>query len=164
MPRTCTICSHPERAAIDRALVSGEPFRNIAEQTGTSPASLMRHKTDHLPASLVAAKEASEVAQADKLLSELQSLKGKAVALLLKAEQAGDFRTALAGIREARGCIETLLEVEGELDRRPQVNVLVAHPEWLAMRSAILAALQAHPAARRDVVAALGEADTYAVG
>ncbi len=35
----------------------------------------------------------------------------------------------------------------GELDDRPQVNVLVA-PEWLAVRSAVLAALAPYPAAR----------------
>jgi hypothetical protein len=30
MPRTCLACAHAERAAIDNALVAGQPFRDIA--------------------------------------------------------------------------------------------------------------------------------------
>ena len=29
MPRTCTVCSHPDRPAIDAALVAGDAYRNI---------------------------------------------------------------------------------------------------------------------------------------
>ena len=43
---------------------------------------------------------------------------GRALAILGKAEAAGDLRTALAAIREARTVIETLLEVEGQLASR----------------------------------------------
>ena len=44
MPRTCTVCTHLKREAIDQALVSGEPFRHIAAQTGTSTGALQRHE------------------------------------------------------------------------------------------------------------------------
>jgi hypothetical protein len=30
MPRTCTICVRPDRAVIDEALVTGEPFRDVS--------------------------------------------------------------------------------------------------------------------------------------
>jgi hypothetical protein len=102
------------------------------------------------------------VAKADDLLEQLQALRNKAMALLLKAEAAGDYRTALAGIRESRACIETLLEVEGELDRRPQVTI-VTNPQWIEIRSVILTALQTHPEARSAIVRALGKVDTSAV-
>jgi hypothetical protein len=46
MPRTCLACSSPERETIDKALVAGEPFRNIAERVSISPAALFRHKND----------------------------------------------------------------------------------------------------------------------
>jgi transposase-like protein len=159
MPRTCTICIHPDRPAIDAALVGGAVLRNIAQQFGTSATALHRHKADHLPAAVATAHEAEQVAKADDLLEQLQALRNKAMALLLKAEAAGDYRTALAGIREARACIETLLEVEGELDRRPQVNITIS-AEWIEIRSVILLALQAHPEARQAVVTALGRVDT----
>jgi hypothetical protein len=151
MPRVCTICRHAQRPAIDRALVSGEPYRHIAERFGTSATALTRHKADHLPAALAKAHEASEVAAADDLLGQIQELRRKAIELLGKAEKAGDYRTALMGIREARACIETLLEVEGELDRRPTVN-LVLSPEWIALRASIVAALQPYPDASTALV------------
>jgi hypothetical protein len=156
MPRVCGVCQHPERAAIDQALVAGTPARQLASRYGTlSRMAFWRHREDHIPVHLAKAQEAAEVAQADRLLDEVRALRAKAVALLLKAEQAGDYRTALLGVREARACVETLLEVEGELDRRPTVNLLVA-PEWLAVRTALLAALGPYPEARQAVATALG--------
>jgi hypothetical protein len=56
MPRTCTICKHPDREPIERALLAGESYRNIAARFGTSASALVRHRADHLPASLVRAQ------------------------------------------------------------------------------------------------------------
>jgi len=54
--RTCTVCSHPERATIDKALVAVQnPYRAIARQYGLSKDALLRHKADHLLAEIVAA-------------------------------------------------------------------------------------------------------------
>jgi hypothetical protein len=44
MPRSCTICTHPQRTAIETALVAGEAFRTMAKRFGTSPPALFRHK------------------------------------------------------------------------------------------------------------------------
>ncbi len=163
MPRTCSICAHDQCQVIDRALLAGEPYRNIAVRFGTSVASLQRHKSDHLPKKLTQAKAAREVAEADDLLHQLKALRNKAISILQKAEQAGDYRTALAGIREARGCVETLMEVEGELDRRGTINVTI-NPEWVQLRTVIVTALQRHPEALHDVTTAIAhvEGDTHA--
>ncbi len=162
MPRVCTICSHSDRAAIDAALLNGESYRTIAVRYGPSKTALIRHKAEHLPAKLAKAHEAKEVASADRLITELNGLKSKAVSLLMQAERAGDLRTALSGVREARACIETLLEVEGEIDRRAQTNILVANQEWLTLRTAILTALTSHPEARSAVLTAITEVDSHA--
>jgi hypothetical protein len=154
MPRVCTICTHPDRAEIDRALVSGEALRGIARRFAASEDACFRHRSDHLPAHVATAKAAADVAQADDLLSQVRDLHRLALHLLARASAAGDLRTALAGVREARACIETLLEVEGELDRRPQVNVLIA-PEWVMVRSALLEALAPYPEARAAVAGRL---------
>lgn len=153
MPRVCTVCGHPRRPDIDRALVDGVPYRVIAKRYEASPAAVQRHK-DHVPATLARARDAADVADADNLLGQLQELRAKALELLDKAERAGDYRTALAGVREARGCVETLLEVSGELDRRGVVNIVVS-PQWIELRTVILSALRGHPEARRGVVTAL---------
>jgi amidase len=70
------------------------------------------------------------------------------------ARSAGDLRTALADVREARACVELLAEMSQQLDRRPTLNLLVA-PEWLAMRSTLLDALRPYPEARSAVAASL---------
>lgn len=56
MPRTCTVCDHPERTAVDRALVAGEAMRNVALRFAISFAALQRHKANHLPGVLAEAK------------------------------------------------------------------------------------------------------------
>jgi len=148
MPQ-CTICGHSRRQEIDAALVAGTSLRNIAEQFSLSAAALCRHRKAHLPATLVAAQEAAEVAQADDLLSQVVTLKGRAVTILDKAEGCGDLRSAVAAIREARSCLELLGRLAGELrEAQTTVNVLVASPEWLALRTQILQALEPYPEAR----------------
>jgi hypothetical protein len=119
---------------------------------------MYRHKLEHLPLDISKAQEAKEVAQADDLLAQLQGLRNKAVSILLKAEAAGDLRTALLAIREARACLETLLEVEGELNRRPVVNLTIS-AEWIEVRSVVLQALQPFPDARAAVAGALLEVE-----
>jgi len=57
MGRPCTICVHADREAIDKALVAGESYRNIAKRTGTAVASLQRHKVEHIPALLAEATQ-----------------------------------------------------------------------------------------------------------
>ncbi len=158
MPRTCTICQHPEREAINKALIANEPFRHIAARFGTSTGALQRHKDEHLPAIMVKSQAAKETAHADDLLSQVKGLRNKAIRILLSAEEAGDLRTALLGIREARACVELLAEMEGELNRNPQINILIA-PEWIAVRSLLMRALADHPEARASVAAMLLEVD-----
>lgn len=154
MPRTCTACGHPQRPAIDAALLAGEPFRHIAERFGTSATALTRHKRDHIPAHVATAKDADQVAGADDLLAQVRSLQRKALDLLVKAEAVGDYRTALAGVREARACVELLLEVEGELDRRGVTNITIS-PQWIELRMVILAALEPYPEAAQAVAGGL---------
>jgi len=154
MPRQCTVCQHRERDAINRELAGNTAIPALAAKYRVSEDALLRHKANHLPAALAKAEAAREVSRADDLLAEVNKLKAKAIGLLLKAEVAGDYRTALAGIREARSCLELLLEVEGEINRAPQVNVVIS-PEWLALRRVIVHALAMHPEAQRAVVMAL---------
>lgn len=154
MPRTCTVCTHAEREAIDAALVAGEPYRGIAQRYAASPDAVFRHRSDHVPATLAQAAEAWEVARADTLLDQLTELRGDARRIGSKAEGAGDLKTALAGIRELVRIVELTAKLVGELDERPTVNVLVA-PEWLQIRAALLDALGPHSEARSAVAARL---------
>ena len=115
---------------------------------------MRRHKGKHLPAKLVMAQAAEEVAEADTLLDQVKDLQGRAYTILDKAEEAGELKTALSAIREARGNLELLAKLLGELDERPVVNLNVSS-EWLELRAVIVTALAPHPEAMSAVVRAL---------
>jgi len=105
MPRTCLACASSNRAAIDKALVSGEPLRNIAQRVSISPAALLRHK-GHTAQAIIRAGERRGERLGDSLLDELKRGNGKAWELLSKAESEGDYRGAIVALREARECVE----------------------------------------------------------
>jgi len=65
MPRTCTVCTHPERGAIDADLVAGESAPKIAAKYRISEDSVTRHRANHLPTTLARAQGAAEVARGD---------------------------------------------------------------------------------------------------
>ncbi len=163
MPRKCTICHHDDREAIDAALVTREPFRHIAAQHGVSTSALVRHSDDHIPAELTKAQEAADAARADSLLAQVVDLRDKALGVLTKAESSDDLRAAIAAIREARGCVELLAKLAGELQNAPTIN-LVLSAEWITDQAAILTALQPHPDARLAVAAALAASSPHEPG
>ena len=157
MPRVCSVCVHPDREAIDRALVDGaDSYRRIATRFGLSESAVRRHKANHLPAALARAKGAEEMTQADDLLAQMGDLRRQAQVIKDKAEKAGDLRTALAGIRELVRIVELLAKLRGELDDRPVINVLVT-PQWVQVRAVLLQALTPYPEARTAAAAALLE-------
>jgi hypothetical protein len=82
-------------------------------------------------------------------------LQAHALDILDRAEKAGDLRTALAAISQARGNLELLGKLAGELGERPVINLNVS-PEWLELRAVIVGALIPHPAAHTAVLRALG--------
>ena len=110
MGRYCTVCRDPNVADINAAILAGESYRDIAARHRYSAATLCRHK-DHIPAALVKAHEAREVARADDLLQQAQDLLASALHILRKAENRGDDRTALLANREAAGRLELLARV-----------------------------------------------------
>ena len=154
MPRTCTICEHPEREAIDRALVGETSNLSVSSLFGVSESAVRRHKANHLPAKLVMAAKAEEVAQADNLLEQVRGLQARTLAILEAAEHTQQHRTALSAIREARSNLELLAKLLGELDERPVVNLSVSL-EWLELRAVIVGALEPYAEARGAVLQAI---------
>lgn len=123
MPRLCSVCSHPERAEIEKALVTRfDSFRTIANRFGLSKAALIRHKAEHLPGHLLKAKELAEIASADDLLREMQSLQRRTLEILENAENQ---KVGLAAIAQARANIELMGELIGTLAHQPTIQVAV---------------------------------------
>jgi len=160
--RKCSVCTHPAVNEINEMLVSGKPFNEIVTvYTDLTKMALSRHKQNHIPEILTRAREAQEVAQADDLLSQVQFLQNKALSILKQAEAAGELRTALQAIREARGNLELLAKLLGELQQEGTVNILIS-PEWLSLRTVILKTLEPYPEARLTLANALQEVEVNA--
>jgi hypothetical protein len=126
MARTCTICTHPDRAAIDQALVVDKlSFRDIARQWRVSKDAIARHK-DHIPAALVKAQSAKEVAQADTLLGEVKEAGGRAERLYQAAEQilqqALDSKDLKLALQAIRGAIDVMGEARAYLGLKGQLT------------------------------------------
>lgn len=154
MPRVCSVCTSDNRSLIDKALVAGKPLRTIADRWSVSKTALIRHKADHLPASLVEADKAQKVANADDLLANVCKLQTRAERIFRKAEKQDDHRVALSAIRELRSTLELMAKLLGELKTTASVNVLVS-PEYQSVRTAIMEALAPYPKARVRVAKAL---------
>jgi len=109
MPRACTICTHAERDAIDRALVEAAPMRRIAAEHSLAETSVRRHAARHLPTTLVLAAEAGDVMRADDRLGEARRLHGEA---LVAAKASGHLGATLQAIdcaqrSAARGAVRS---------------------------------------------------------
>ena len=115
---------------------------------------MRRHRDGHIPATLADAQQAAEVADADALLAQVRDLQARALKILDRAEDAGDLRTALGAIREARGNLELLGRLAGELQDAPTVNLYLS-AEWLELRTTIITALEPYQEAREAVLRAL---------
>jgi len=73
MPRVCTVCTHPEREAIDLALAGKDASkRRIAAQYGVSETAIRRHRGDHLPGAVTKSQEAREDLHAINVVAELR--------------------------------------------------------------------------------------------
>jgi len=156
MGRTCHCCEHPERDAIDAALVSGASMTEVSDRFGVSRSSASRHSLNHLSASLVAMKAQAQEDNRASLLERIETLIERGETMFAAAASEGKAAQALAVLKELRSLLELLGKASGELNDRPQVTVnLMASPEWLQLRSALLGALLPFPDARVAAAAVL---------
>ena len=154
MPRTCSICSHEHRDAMEDAFIAGQAKRRIASQHGVSERAVRYHMREHLPALLALARDAERAARADTLLDRLEALQSQTLAILDAPE---DQRTALAAIAQARRNLELIGEVTKELDRAGTINLELT-VEWQEVKAVLVNTLASYPEAQQAVFSALEEA------
>jgi|SRR5581483_1944460 len=148
LANTCTVCRHPDLAAINEALLDRVPLRTMADRWSVSKSALIRHRKAHISTALLAAKAASEAVQGDNLLTQVHSIVERAKEIVDEAQLDGDRRTALAALREVRGSLELLGKLSAASREVPQVRIETT-TEWLALRSLIRQALRPYPDAER---------------
>jgi DNA-binding IclR family transcriptional regulator len=115
----CSVCVHPDLAAIEASISSGTPsLRDLAAQCGLSKAALFRHKQHAKVAKGSAAKNLSE---------EIRKLR----IMLAKAKRKGDTTAALSISREIRAWM--LMEAK----TRPIVSQDSAVSDEMPLRDAV---------------------------
>jgi len=155
MGRSCTVCTHEERQAIDRALVSrSASYRDIAGQYSVSKTAVSRHTREHLPELLAKAHHAQEMADADEMLMDMRRLQARTLLALTRAEQARDWMPMLRAVREARENIRLLGELHGKIATQGTTTI-INNPEYIEARTIIVSTLEDFPEAKRAVVSAL---------
>jgi hypothetical protein len=161
MPQPCTICTHAQRQAIDRALVGDAPNRRIATQYEVSEAAVRRHKAEHLPARMLKAQERTDVRQAIDVVQQLMVINGATLSILKEARDSGKHAIALMAIDRVQKQIELQAKLLGDLQQEGTVNIMV-NPQWVTIRAVLFDALAPYPDARAAVASALLEVDQHA--
>lgn len=159
MPPVCSLCRHPDRDALDAALVEGrDSLRNIAERFGTSAPTLLRHR-EHVPERLALAVTAAEVTKADDLLSVLREGVSDARRLRDRAEREGDTRAALVAVRTLCEIVEKLADVGERLAKSEllRTEAFLETRSWAIVEDALAESLRPYPEAAAAVGRAMAE-------
>jgi hypothetical protein len=124
----CSVCRDPQHQSIDAALIAAQDsLRTLSERFGLSSSALRRHKSGHLPAALIKARERVDLGEARSLVDFVQGLQARSAALLEKAEAAGDLRAALSALRELRGIAELSIRAADRSGDTVPVSVVKAY-------------------------------------
>jgi hypothetical protein len=111
------------RQEIEQEMLSGGSYRVVAQRFAVSRDAVVRHRR-HLPAALARAQELKEVVHGDSLLAQLRDLTAEAQRLKAIAEEAGDYRAALAAVRELCRIVELMAKLSGELESHSETKIL----------------------------------------
>jgi hypothetical protein len=163
MAQTCTICKHPGRADIDKALVAGESYRSIAARFSVSESAVFRHRESHIPAAIMAAAGAEQIQQALDVMGQLKAINAASLLILNEARKAKDGLLALQAVDRVMKQVSFQSRLLTEAKEQAGVN-FADMPEWHSLRSGLLEALRPFPEAAAAVAAALsGTEDTNAL-
>ena len=158
MGRKCTVCSHLKRAAIDQALLDNSvPVVGIAKRHNLSASAVTRHRDTHLAERLAAVAERNanaDIRQALDVIGQLREINEATKDVLKVARDQENHGLALRAIDRLQQQIELQAKLIDLINDAPTINVMV-NPQWLQLRTTIMAALEDYPEARRSVAQAL---------
>jgi hypothetical protein len=157
MARSCTVCVHPEKVAIDKAIVAGKSRAEISTTYKVGDSAVKRHReANHVSKALIAVQARREERGAATVLDQINQLVDKVRVFIDRAEASGDDALTLKGIGELRSTLTLLARLTGELDERPTTTInVLASPEVAQLATALMIALAPYPQARIAAAAAL---------
>jgi len=109
MTQRCQICSHQEKSAIDKALVSGKKQRDLASAYGVSEKSLSRHKKNHLSKRIVQHHAKIDFMDTQSLYSSMIQMTEKLNGILARAEHSNEKWVEIACLKELRSTASFVL-------------------------------------------------------
>lgn len=157
MSKPCSICEHPDRAAIEIGLANGIALRVLGLRYGLDPTQLSRHRSRHMDTDLIArlrvrgSRSDEELAQireheSKSLLDHLAWQRGRLYRNADRSLDIGDFAGERAAIEAAGKASERIGKLLGELGAGITINNntinLVQSPQWHAIRSALVRELR----------------------
>lgn len=152
LPKSCTICDDPRRDEFDRRARIESNIEKIAKEFSLSYSAFYRHiKANHHIREVTAIPTTSELATSEDILREITEHHREAMRLKSQAEDNGDIKTALLGLDKALKCLELVAKIQGQIQEQNiniiQQNVLINNPEWIELKTLIVAALKPYPEA-----------------
>jgi 3-dehydroquinate synthase class II len=150
----CKACNYPGHEEHDKALLVGKiSDSDYAKIVGCTSKSVARHRA-HIVKEIAQSAQARTIITADELFKNVQDEAGVVRELRDAARSKGDIELALKAVDRALKCIELYAKVQGIINDQPQINITL-NAEWIALRTAIITALEPFPAAREVVVRAI---------
>ncbi|MGA3340874.1 MAG: hypothetical protein ABSD11_09635, partial [Methylocella sp.] len=135
MTRPCSICSHPNRASIDRRLAANETVRALAKELGVPKSTLQRHKSVCAGLNSSDAREAQrEIVRGTIALATLPSketmaekydaLGARIDEIIEAAKGSGSLLVAIQGLGQLRQTFDSISKLAGHTTAPvPQVNI-----------------------------------------
>jgi hypothetical protein len=158
MPRSCTICTHEEREAIDNALVSRRPFREITELYGTSKAALSRHLNDHILPHVSRIRASEDQDRAARMVKRIDTLtrETREVLEMSKTGEDRDLDRVLKAVTRLERQLELEAKIEKVISDSPSITILNS-PQWHILIEESYIALEPFPEAREALARTLLE-------
>jgi len=123
MGRSCKTCQHPEREAIEKAILAQVPFRSLSKQFGIGETALFRHGATHIKAKLKKSRMLMEYGSAERLGRMMLRLIRETWELSKQAARYGEYGPAVSAKVAVRGHIETLGKLSGAISNAQSVSV-----------------------------------------
>lgn len=142
MSRACTVCTHPRRREIDRALLSGISRRKVAAQFDLGTSSVDRHYREHVLEDVATAGGilSAEPVAGQVLLAQAMVIHERAVGIMDTLEERArseggntDWKNTISALREVRSSLTELAKLNWAVadrgsqqdEERPEIDAAI---------------------------------------
>ncbi len=150
----CTICQHPQRQAIDLALLHQTlTLAQLSRQYNLSQSALHRHK-QHLLKKMALSQNRFQTSLREGCLVILYSFLERLIHITRTAAAEGNSRQVLQAVRQGVGIIKCMHKMDLNLDL-DSLYRLLASPQWAEQGALLPTDLQFTAGSRQDLAAGL---------